>query len=762
MIDKLGHLLPPLNFWDKGKFQFDPWQKQVITMIQQKKSILIRAPTSSGKSFIAMSTGILHKKILYVCPAKPVVFQVGANFVKMGYKVHYLVENYSQLSYDKQTNIFIGTPDIIELNLPSLGNRFDYVVFDEIHTLNDYHNGLSYENIIKCIECPVLALSATIKNIDFLKDILQKFNQQDFEFIDYQDRFINIQRYIYNNQQLKKLHPFICYDLNTKDSLNHIHFTPNDCYSLYESIENEFEIYINQNELLEDLIDSLSPDEFFQEDQLITLQDTKKYEKYLKSTINKLSESYPQLILNIQDKFKIESTKNDFDIISFFNQCKISDCFPMIYFHIDTSIIYELFIQLDSQLKESEMNHYPYHYDILETKNTYYIKYIDKRNSFESSIKIKTKDAIHEKANKLKEFDLQEKNIYISNMIQYYDTCIHNCKRGDHNMKHIQMKNLEKEKQSFIHNPDFRYQDIFQKHRDFCYTQTEPMSGDQIKSIRRDIYKNTGVKIEYENPLFQLLKRGIGIYIESMPEQYNWTIQKLMSEKKLGIVFSDRTLCLGIDLPIRSVALSGYKDPIYTTSDYLQMSGRAGRRGKDTVGNIIFHNISNYLDLMKGDLPKIVGSKKPMYDSYNVIHSLQKSITFNMITKERIFQDINPILWKHIHYEDPRFLKLVWYLRYYSKGEQFVNMLLKIEKKIFRIHEDLRIFFLLEKIQEYLFQDISLDKLYKQTNYTFSEKNIIREIGRICIYLGKILNETKYLITRQTCYHLLTICKDKL
>ena len=31
----------------------------------------------SGKTFVAMASGILHKKILYICPAKPVAFQVG-------------------------------------------------------------------------------------------------------------------------------------------------------------------------------------------------------------------------------------------------------------------------------------------------------------------------------------------------------------------------------------------------------------------------------------------------------------------------------------------------------------------------------------------------------------------------------------------------------------------------------------------------------------------------------------------------------------
>ena len=63
-----------------------------------------------------------------------------------------------------------------------------------------------------------------------------------------------------------------------------------------------------------------------------------------------------------------------------------------------------------------------------------------------------------------------------------------------------------------------------------------------------------------------------------MPDEYNWIVQRLMSQKKLGIVISDRTLCLGIDLPIRSVCLTGYKNPEFTKEDYLTNGGRAGRR----------------------------------------------------------------------------------------------------------------------------------------------------------------------------------------
>ena len=103
---------------------------------------------------------------------KPVAYQVGANFQKMGYKVHYLVKGLCERSFDKQTQIFVGTPDIIEETLPKIGVSFKYAVYDEIHLVNEYTLGLCYENIIKYTQCPYLALSATIKNSDYLRDIL--------------------------------------------------------------------------------------------------------------------------------------------------------------------------------------------------------------------------------------------------------------------------------------------------------------------------------------------------------------------------------------------------------------------------------------------------------------------------------------------------------------------------------------------------------------------------------------------------------------
>ena len=44
---------------------------------------------------------------------------------------------------------------------------------------------------------------------------------------------------------------------------------------------------------------------------------------------------------------------------------------------------------------------------------------------------------------------------------------------------------------------------------------------------------------------------------------HKWLIQNLLVNKDISIVLSDKILCMGIDLPIRSVCLVNYKDSIF-------------------------------------------------------------------------------------------------------------------------------------------------------------------------------------------------------
>lgn len=667
MFEKLGHLLPPLNFWNKGDFKFEEWQIDVIKKIKQKESIFIKAPTSSGKTFIATACGILHKKVLYVCPAKPVTYQIGSHFIKMGYKVHFILDQTASMKIDDKTNIYIGTPDLIEKYLYRIKNNFDYAVYDEIHNLTQ-----EYENIIHLLKCNYLILSATIKNH---KDIINKFKNihpdKKISYIEYNERFINQQRWIWDKSCINKLHPCCCLDPTSFKDFSIISFTPNDCANLYSRLYSEFE-----DHELEEYIDNFSPDNFFKDDKLLTLNDSKIYEKKLKEELEVIYNKYPDKINSVINTYNkiYEMNKNETDFIKLFQCCKKNKMLPLILFHTDEKKTKEIFNIVYEELKTKEIQEYPYHYDILEKKQSLYDEYLNKRINYSDNIKIKTNDALTEKNEKLKDFDMNEKMNYISIISDYYLKCINKCKGTDNEKNKI--KNLNYEMKKFIKNPDFRKQDVFKKNSNFCFTDIEPMSGSEIKEIRKKINKATGKKMEYNDPIFQLLKRGIGIYIKSNPDEYNWIVQNLMSQKKLGIIISDKTLCLGIDLPIRSVCFTGYKNPEFTCEDYLQMSGRSGRRGHDNQGNIIFHNVPNYRQLMLSKLPQLKFKDDPLFKSYKSINHLNPTIDLNKLNIDG-----------DIVYSNKYTLKLLWYLRYNKNSLIFVNSLDDYERKLFMVSE---------------------------------------------------------------------------
>ena len=110
---------------------------------------------------------------------------------------------------------------------------------------------------------------------------------------------------------------------------------------------------------------------------------------------------------------------------------------------------------------------------------------------------------------------------YVQLMIDYYQTLKERVEESDVSakLKQIQMENLDQGLTQFMKSPDLTYQDVYQKHPDYCYNISEPMSGAKIKEIRAEISQSLGFSIPYEHPMFQMLKRGIGLYIESSPER---------------------------------------------------------------------------------------------------------------------------------------------------------------------------------------------------------------------------------------------------
>src|SRR5665213_2684222 len=126
--------------------------------------------------------------------------------------------------------------------------------------------------------------------------------------------------------------------------------------------------------------------------------------------------------------------------------------------------------------------------------------------------------------------------------------------------------------------------------------------------------------------LSRLLHHGIGVHHGGMLPKYRRLVERLTKAGLLRVVVGTDTLGVGVNLPLRTVVLSGLAKYDGTTSrllnarEFHQISGRAGRAGYDSSGLVVVqapeHVIENELAQKKvaGDARrtrKLVKQKPP-------------------------------------------------------------------------------------------------------------------------------------------------------
>ena len=104
--------------------------------------------------------------------------------------------------------------------------------------------------------------------------------------------------------------------------------------------------------------------------------------------------------------------------------------------------------------------------------------------------------------------------------------------------------------------------------------------------------------------LTDALQRGIGVHHAGMNRKYRQAVEMLFRQGYLRVVIATGTLALGINMPCATVVFSG--DSIFLTAlNFRQAAGRAGRRGFDLLGNVVFQNVSH------GKICRLLSSKLP-------------------------------------------------------------------------------------------------------------------------------------------------------
>jgi superfamily II RNA helicase len=115
--------------------------------------------------------------------------------------------------------------------------------------------------------------------------------------------------------------------------------------------------------------------------------------------------------------------------------------------------------------------------------------------------------------------------------------------------------------------------------------------------------------------LSRLIRHGIGVHHAGMLPKYRRLVERLAQDGLLKVVCGTDTLGVGINVPIRTVLLTGLTkyDGVRTrrlkAREFHQIAGRAGRAGFDTMGTVVVqapdHEVENTRLIAKaGDDPK--------------------------------------------------------------------------------------------------------------------------------------------------------------
>ncbi|MDO8478317.1 MAG: DEAD/DEAH box helicase [Candidatus Rokubacteria bacterium] len=164
------------SFKARYPFVLDPFQLDAIRAIQDDKSVIVSAPTGSGKTLVAefaIHATLAHqRRIAYTTPLKALSNQKYADFCRQFGPEHVGILT-GDVKVNARASVVVMTTEILRNMFYTGGlDGLEFVVLDECHYMGDEGRGTVWEEII--VNAPrdvaLVGLSATVKNIAEIAD----------------------------------------------------------------------------------------------------------------------------------------------------------------------------------------------------------------------------------------------------------------------------------------------------------------------------------------------------------------------------------------------------------------------------------------------------------------------------------------------------------------------------------------------------------------------------------------------------------------
>eukprot|EP01122_Echinamoeba_exundans_P010665 TRINITY_DN4042_c0_g1_i2.p1 TRINITY_DN4042_c0_g1~~TRINITY_DN4042_c0_g1_i2.p1 ORF type:complete len:1899 (+),score=464.46 TRINITY_DN4042_c0_g1_i2:266-5962(+) len=604
-------------------FLADDWQVKVLDAIDKRNSLLVVAPTSAGKTFIsfyAMERVLKDDQnpdgvVVYVAPTKALVNQVAAEVYAQFAKAPWLkaqpgIQTYGVFTRDyrffpTKCRVLVTVPQCLEILLlspthfASWRKKLRYVIFDEIHSINQ-EDGSIWERLVSMVPCPAIALSATIGESQifakWLSSVASRTGHQ-FQHVVHPHRFSDLQKnlLIINPKEGSKktpqldvdieyLHPWATFTLRqfARDIPPDVALSPRDCLELYIAMEKALvQLSKDHADSLtgddEKAFAALNPDKYFSDMLVISQRRCRQYENELKALFTTWIRSHKRSLVDTTlshlSKVPLSRYRNMAEAFTASNEdiyskkfmskvvpetllmLKKKNMLPAICFNFERKYCEDLAITVGKFLedKEKAWRQSP--------------EYLDQVRRYNKSLEMA-------KQNEKQQAKQKRQNV-------------------EQQMADAEMMDQGVNPADMMH-PDCSFTTIGEVMSRSELDEDKASIGDTVHPI-----------------LVRALRRGVGVHHAGLHKRYLQTVERYFRAGQLKVVFATGTLALGINMPCRTTLFLGDSN-FLTPLQYRQMSGRAGRRGFDPIGNVVFMGIgpqkirkleASSLPILRGHFP---------------------------------------------------------------------------------------------------------------------------------------------------------------
>ena len=189
-------------------FMLDAFQVEAIDAVDKNHSVVVSAATGTGKTLIAdyiIDKFLkLDKRIVYTAPIKALSSQKYRDFKK-----EYGEGNIGIMTGDIVINpdapVLIMTTEIYRnmlLAKDEIVDHVTYVIFDEIHYINDIERGTVWEEsiIFSPDHIRFLCLSATIPNAREFASWIETIKKHSVDVVKYDKRAVPLRHFVYDTR----------------------------------------------------------------------------------------------------------------------------------------------------------------------------------------------------------------------------------------------------------------------------------------------------------------------------------------------------------------------------------------------------------------------------------------------------------------------------------------------------------------------------------------------------------------------------------